>query len=134
MVVTEVMDELGAALEEIPNLRVFPFPADSVSPPAAVVGYPEEITFDVTMGRGVDQLTFPVFVLCGRLSDRSAREALGPFLDGSGAQSVKEALKNGTYVEASSVRAASATVQVISMNAVDYLAAVFSVDVFGPGG
>ncbi len=134
MVVTDVMDELGAALEAIPNLRVFPFPADTASPPAALVGYPDTIQFDVAMGRGVDRVTFPVFVLVGRLSDRSSREALGPFLDGAGAHSVKQALKDGTYVAASTVRAASARVEVVTMNSIDYLAAIFSVDVTGSGG
>jgi hypothetical protein len=46
------MDDLGAALETIDGLRVFPYWADKIVPPAAIVGFPESLDFDETMGRG----------------------------------------------------------------------------------
>lgn len=49
-----VMDELGAALGTIPGLRVFPYWADRITPPAAVVGWPDPLTYDATMRRGSD--------------------------------------------------------------------------------
>lgn len=128
-----VMDELAGQLETISDLRVFAFPADNVSPPAAIVGYPETITFDVSMGRGVDQIDIPVFVVVGRLTDRTARDALGPYCDGAGDQSIKQTLQAGTYTELSSVRVASIDFDVVSMAAVDFLAAIFNLNVFGPG-
>lgn len=132
--VAAVMDDLATALDTIPDLRVMAFPADNAQPPVALVGYPEAITYDVTMGRGVDQLDFPVFVLVGRLTDRTVRDRLGAYLDGSGAESVKQALKDGTYTAMSSVRVASAVVDVVALAAVEYLAAVFTVNVYGAGG
>ena len=134
MILTDVMDQLGAALDTIPDLRVSAYPADTVSPPAALVGYPETVTFDVTMGRGVDRYVVPVFVLLGRVSDRGSRAALGPYLDGGGAKSVKKALTDATYAGAATVRVTDASVEVVTVNAVDYLTIIFSVDITGPGG
>lgn len=128
------MDELATELDTITGLRVYAFPADNIAAPAAVIGYPETITYDVTMGRGVDQIDFPVFLLVGRLTDRTSRDALGAYLNGSGAQSVKQVLLNGKpWVAMSSVRVASAEIEIVSMAGIDYLAAVFTVNVFGPG-
>jgi hypothetical protein len=50
MRVAQVMDELGTALESIDGLRVFPYSADRVVPPAGIVGWPDQITYDATMG------------------------------------------------------------------------------------
>lgn len=134
MIVTAVMDEIAAELDTITGLRVFAYPPDNIPAPAAIVGYPETITYDVTMGRGVDRIDFPVFVMVGRLTDRTSRAALGPFLDGTGAQSVKGVLLAGKpWVAMSTVRVASATIEVITVAAVDYLTAVFTVHVTGSG-
>lgn len=133
MIVTAVMDELATRLDTIAGLRVHAFPADQVQPPAALVGYPEVVTYDVAMGRGVDQMEIPVFLLVGRLTDRTARDDLGPYLDGAGAESVKAVLRPGPWTAMSSVRVVSAVVDVVTVAAVDYLAAVFTVDVFGTG-
>lgn len=129
-----VMEEIAVRLDTIAGLRVYAYPADQIQPPAAVVGYPETITYDVTMGRGVDRMEIPLFVLVARQTDRTARDELGPYLDGSGAESVKAVLKGVTWTAMSDVRVASVTVDVVTVAAVDYLAAVFSMDVYGPGG
>ena len=129
-----VMDEMAVELDTIDGLRVFAYPADSVVPPAAVIGYPETITYDTTAGRGVDTLVFPVWVLCGRVTDRTARDLLGVYLDGSGAKSVKGVLLAGKpWTAMSSVRVADATVEVVTIAGIDYLAAVFTVNVYGSG-
>lgn len=134
MNLADVMDELGTALEGITGLRVSPFPADQVQPPAAVVGYPETITFDMTYGRGVDSMQVPVYVLVGKAWDRTARDRLAVYCHGSGASSIKAVLEGGEHTAMSSVRVVSADFQVVTVASVDYLAAVFSVDVFGSGG
>lgn len=134
MNLTAVMDELATELDTIAGLRVFAFPADNVAAPAAVVGYPTSITYDSTMGRGVDMMVIPVFVLVGRLTDRSSRDLLGVYCDGSGAKSIKAKLLAGKPWSAmSSVRVASAEFTVVTMAGVDYLSAIFTVNVYGPG-
>lgn len=129
-----VMDELAAELDTISGLRVYAYPPDNVAVPAAVIGYPEEITYDVSMGRGTDHMVIPIFLLVGRLTDRTARDHLAPFMAGSGASSIKGVLRAATpFVAMSSVRVASATVEVVTMANVEYLTAVFTVDVYGQG-
>lgn len=133
MNIANLMDELGAALEAIPDLRVFPFSVDKINPPAAIVGWPDPLTYDSTMARGSDQLTLPVFVLVGRFVARSARDTLAAYLDGSGAGSIKAVLDGGAYTACDSVRVATAEVQAITAGGVEYLGAVFDVEIFGPG-
>lgn len=126
-----VQDGLGARLGTIAGLRVSDYLADSIAPPAAVVAV-EELIYDVTMGRGTDSGRFLVHVLVGRANDRAARDALDPYLNGSGAKSVKAAVEGGggdLGGAADSVRVESATVSVMTVGAVDYLAATFTVDV-----
>ena len=130
----DVMDELGTALETIDGLRVFPYWADRVTPPAAIVAWPDPVTYDATMARGADQMTVPVIVLVGRFDARSTRDRLAIYLDGTGASSVKAVLEAAEYTACDSVRVASATVDSYSVAAVDYLGAEFSLDIFGTGG
>lgn len=134
MNIANVMDELGASLATIDGLRVFPYWADRITPPAAIVGWPDPVTYDATMARGADSLTLPLYVVVGRVDARTSRNLLAVYLDGSGAKSVKAALDGGTYTACDSVTVKSATVDEVTIAAVDYLAAVFSVDIFGTGG
>lgn len=133
MLLSDVMDELGAALDGIVGLRVFPYWADRVTPPAAVVGWPEPLTYDSTMARGSDRATVPVMVLVGKVDARSARDALSQYADGSGPFSVKAALDGGTYTACDSVRVASCEFTVITVAGVEYLAATFQVEITGSG-
>ena len=88
MNVNTALDTIGTALGNVSGLRVFDFIPDNVNPPAAVVGMPELLTYDNTMGRGTDRATFKVTVLVGKVSDRAARDKLAAYLDGTGAASV----------------------------------------------
>ncbi|MFE9748452.1 hypothetical protein ACFYOT_26395 [Saccharothrix saharensis] len=133
MNLADVMDELGTALEAIEGLRVHPYYADRIAPPSAVVGWPDPLDYDATMGRGADRVTLPVYVLVGKVDARSARDRLAVYLDGSDSKSVKAALDNGTYTACDSVTVTSATVESISVAGVEYLGGVFQVDIFGSG-
>jgi hypothetical protein len=133
VILADVMDEIGAELETIAGLRVTPFAADHVQVPAAVVAYPETIDYDQTWNRGVDKLTFPIFVLVGKMWDRTARDELSGYVNGAGAASVKAVLEAGAYTAMSSLKVQTADVEAVSVAGVEYLAAVFSVDVYGSG-
>lgn len=134
MILSTVMDELAAELDTIDGLRVYAYPADNIPAPAAVVGYPESLTFDTTMGRGVDSAVFPIFVLVGRVTDRNSRDLLGAYCDGTGARSIKAVLQAGKpWVAMSSVRVASVEFTVVTVAGLDYLTAVFTVNVYGSG-
>jgi hypothetical protein len=129
------MDQLGTALETIDGLRVFPYNADRVTPPAAIVQWPDEIEYSATMRRGMDRMTLPVMVVVGRADARATRDVLAAYLDGSGASSIVAALEGGTYTACDSVKVAGVPkgVEAVSIASVDYLAAEFVVEITGTG-
>lgn len=133
MNLADVMDEIGTALRAIGGLNVFPYNADRVTPPAAIVDWPDEITYDATFGRGSDQQTLTLIVVVARMDARSTRGRLAQFLDGSGGHSIKAAVDGGTYTACDSVRVAKAQVAVVSIGSVDYLGATFDVEITGQG-
>lgn len=128
-----VLEAIATQLGTITGLQVHSFPPDAIYPPAAVVDYPESITYDVTYGRGVDRMTVPIVVLVGRVSDRSSREQLAAYCDGSGASSIKAVLEAGTYTAFGAIRVQSVEFDSYTWNGVDYAAALFTCDVSGSG-
>lgn len=82
--INAAMDAIGTALGTIAGLRVFDFPADSVSPPAACVDL-ESIDYDAATIRNADRATFKIFLVVGSVVDRTARDALHGYLNGAGA-------------------------------------------------
>lgn len=136
MNVADVMDELGTHLQAVSGLRVYPYNADKVSAPAAVVTLPDEITYDATFGRGSDSLTLDVYVFVARIDQRTGRDALAAYLDGAGSRSIKAALDNSstiTYTSCDVVRVASAAVEPLTSGGIDYLGVVFSLEITGNG-
>lgn len=134
MNIGNVMDALGAAVDTIPGVRVFPYWADRITPPAAVVGWPDPINYDATYARGSDQMTIPMTIVVGRIDARSARDDLSRFLDGSGAASIKTVVDGHITTVWDSAQVQSATVTVVSVAGVEYLGAEFQIDIFGSGG
>lgn len=124
-----VMDQIGVRLLTISGLRVFDFMADNIQPPAAVVTLPE-VTYDVTKARGTDKAVFPIHLLISKVSDRASRDALSPYIAGTGASSVKAAVDGTLGGTVQAARVTGATVQVEQVAGVDLLAAVFQVEVW----
>lgn len=133
MLLSDVMDELGTALETVTGLRVFPYWADRIVPPAAVVGWPDPLTYDSTMARGSDECVVPVTVMVGKVDARTSRDALAQYADGAGAHSIKAALDGGTYAACDSVRVASCEFGVTTVAGVDHLSGTFQVEITGQG-
>lgn len=132
MDIGDVMDALGAAVDTIAGVRVFPYWADKITPPAAIVSWPD-IDYDTTYARGADRLTVPVSLVVGKVDARSARDDLSRFLDGSGAASVKAAIDGHSTAAWDSARVTRAEVAVISVAGISYLGAEFAVDIVGSG-
>jgi hypothetical protein len=133
MNLADVMDELGTALETIDGLRVFPYFADRIVPPAAVLAWPDPITYDETMGRGSDRETMHLFVMVGRFDARTTRDRLAQYLDGSGDTSIKAKVEGGTYTAFDSVRVAEVSVDSYTSAGVELLGADFTLDIIGQG-
>lgn len=128
-----VMAQVATQLDTIGGLRVYGFPPDSLLPPAAVVSFPEDLTYDQTYQRGVDRMTLPVVVVVGKPNDRSTVERLGKYADGSGPASVKAVVEAGTYTAFDEARVMSVEFDVVTIGGTDYMAALFSLDIAGRG-
>lgn len=133
MNVSDVRVELGTALESITGLRVFPYGAKRIVPPAAIVGWPDPISYDVQLARGADAMTFPVLLTVGDLDAEASALVVGAYLARDGASSVKSALEGGTYAACDSVRVTEARVEPVTFAGIPYLAAVVDVAVYGQG-
>lgn len=128
-----VMQEIADRLDTIDGLRVHASPPGAISAPAAVVSYPNNVTFDETYGRGMDRMELPVVLAVGRPTDRGTRDSLAAYCAGSGSASIKAVLESGTYTEFDVIRVASVDFDVITLAAIDYMAAVFVLDIAGTG-
>lgn len=133
MRLANVMDEIGTRLRSIPGLRVWDWPAGSISPPAAVVSYPDSYKPHTTYARGADTMTVPVVVLVGRADERSARDQLSEYVDGSGARSLIAVLESGSYTAFDTLTVSNIEFDVVRMGETDYLAALFACDIVGSG-
>ena len=126
------MQEIADRLNTMGKLQVYGFAAESVTPPAAVVGYPE-IEFDATYGRGMDRWTLPVWVVIGKSSSLAARDQVSKYVSGGGITSFKEAIESGEYASLDTVRVASATPDQILVGTSEYLSYRFDLDIAGQG-
>jgi hypothetical protein len=133
MNLADVMDAISNRLDTIAGLRCFAYPPPTLTPPAAVVSYPESVSFDATYARGMDRMKLPVVVVVGRPTDRSTRDNLTVYCDGSGPKSVKAVLESGTYTAFDDVRVEDVEFDVVTIGGVDYMAALFSLDIAGQG-
>jgi hypothetical protein len=127
------MDEVAVRLDTIAGLRVWAWPPGSVTPPAAVVSYPETYTFDETYGRGMDRITLPVVVVVGVPTERQTRDLLGQYCDGSGAASLKAVLESGTYTAFDTIRVVDIDFDTVTIGGVEHVAALFTLDIAGSG-
>lgn len=133
MNLSDVMDELAAALDTITGLRPIAYPDGQVNPPCAVVALPTELDYHGAYQGRMQRLTLPVVVLVSGSVPRVARDALAAYCNSSGASSVKAVLEAGTYTAMDSVTVTGVTFDVYSYNAVDYPAAIFDLDIVGSG-
>lgn len=137
MNITEVMDEVGEKLNEIPDLKVLPFAATSVPfLPGALIGLPPNGEYDLTYGQGLDRIRLEIVVLVARTADKAARDALTPFISGGGDQSVRGKLgaRSTRWRTCHEVKVIGFNTARITISKEKFLAAVFPADVYGTGG
>ncbi len=124
-----IMDALAGATPTGYVTKAYAYPTGSVVPPALVVGYPTEFPFDAVMGRGADQVTFPVYFLCGSADDKSARDTLSVIV--SGAHEIKAAIESNSTLltRVDTARVTDATFESVTIGAVQMIAVRFDVEV-----
>ena len=105
-----------------------PYPAETVSPPCWVVGYPPDIDFLVDFGRGSDRAVVPLYFVVSRNDPRTARDQLSAAI--AGATEIK-AILDGTLGGAVSVATVTgAKPSHLEVGGVPLLAAEFSLEIY----
>ncbi len=127
-----VMDELEQALRTIEGLRVCVV-GEHPKPPAAYVSFPETIVYDKEYGRGSDEINLQAVLIIGQTNARNTRRALAAYCDGNGNQSVKTVLEAFDYQTCDVVVVPSVEFDVVTLARIDYMAALFSIQVTGSG-
>lgn len=131
-----VMQQVADRLDTIPGLRVFGYPPDKPPPaPSAVVTYPGLLTFDGGYARGMDRMDPTVVALVGKVSERTARDRISLYCNGSGPESFKAVLEAEGWEHSAfdSLRVTQVEFDIIAIGAVEYLSATFTLDIVGEG-
>lgn len=130
---TGIIDGLEVRLATISGLRTYEYPADTISPPAAIVSLPETVAYDTVMARGADMWNMSVVVFVAKATDRAWRTKMATYLDGTGANSVKTAIEGDVTLggAADTTRVISATPGIFTIGGVECWGATFDVEVIG---
>jgi hypothetical protein len=130
--ITLIRQGLGTNLATIRGLRVAETIPDQVNPPQAVISL-QSVAYDGALRGGLTTYTFMVTVIVGRMSERTAQRVLDGYISpGTGA--IKDAIESDKSLGGSAfdVRVeAMSSVGSLSIGEVNYLAADFTVTVYG---
>ncbi len=134
MIMRDVLDEIAGRVDTIDGLRVSNFGAKTISPPAAIITLPKMIEYDQTYDTGSASAEgVAVWVLVGHADARSSHDRLCAYLDGKGPKSIRQAVTEHQYLSCAAAVVTKAEPDIADIGGVQYLAAVFTVDVFGNG-
>jgi hypothetical protein len=90
--ITDIRAGLATRLGTIPGLRTTTEQPDTITPPVAIVNV-QNVLFDKTFGRGLDEYNFVVTLIVGRVGERSAQRLLDSYVSSTGSSSVKLAVE-----------------------------------------
>lgn len=123
---------LATNLGTIPGLRTDVNIPETVNPPVAIVSL-QNINYDKTLARGLDEYNFLIQIVVGRVGERNAQALLDTYCQGTGTASAKQAIEldrslggNCDSLRVSDLR----NVGSIVIGEVTYLAAEFAVVVY----
>jgi hypothetical protein len=91
--ITDLRAGLATRLGTISGLRTTTETPDTISPPIAIVNV-QNVNFDRTFQRGLDEYNFVITVIVGRVGERSAQRLLDSYVSSTGASSVKLAVES----------------------------------------
>jgi hypothetical protein len=90
--ITNIRSGLATRLATITGLRTAATMPDNPNPPIAIV-IPDNINFDNAFQRGMDTLTFRIFLVVGRADERTAQNSLDAYCATTGTSSIKAAIE-----------------------------------------
>jgi hypothetical protein len=131
MAISDLRKGLANNLKKISGLRVVETLPDVVNPPMAMIGL-VKVAYNQQNQRSMAEYTFKITVVLGRVSERTAQQALD-VLVAPGAGSIKAAVESDRTLGgfAYEVFIPELTAYgAITVNGIDYLSAEFSVQVF----
>lgn len=124
-----VMDEVATCMAQVPGLRTYAWPPGKVLPVAAVVQYPTSADYRISNASW--RLSLPLVLNLGKPNEEQTRATLAAYLNGSGSASVRQLMDNYAWTSCDSVTCTDGEVDVVTVAGVDYLAALFTLDVIG---
>lgn len=130
MDIAAVMDAIANTIKEGGVMsRVYEWPAESVTVPCAVVGYPEDdIEFDMTFARGSDRAEFRLYLLVGKATDRTARDRLSALI--AGARGIKAVIDGDLGGAVQTARMTTMKIEEVTIAGATVLAAVAKIEVY----
>lgn len=93
---TQIRADLATRLAAITGLTAYAQIPDMVDEPAAVVGMPSEVVYDLTMRSVFATWIIPVRLYVARADAEEAQDLLNPYLAASGSQSIKRAVEDAS--------------------------------------
>jgi hypothetical protein len=90
--ITDLRAGLATRLATISGLRTTTETPDTISPPIAIVNV-QNVNYDRTFMRGLDEYTFVITVIVGRVGERSAQRLLDSYVSPVAPSSVKLAIE-----------------------------------------
>jgi hypothetical protein len=126
---TATMDGIAAALLSAHVVdHAYAWPVESVVPGDGIVGYPTDIDFDLTFGRGADRGVYPVWIMCGFTQDKATRDKVSALI--AGATEIKAALDGTLSGAVDSLRVTGCTIERFqALNGPQYVMVRFDCDV-----
>ena len=122
--------------DNISGLRVYDTIDDMINVPACVV-VPTSIDFNEAMARGTDKYDFDVLVVVSRADSRSGQNQLDSFINGSGSNSIRQAIFQNSTLGQSDTSAVVTTMTdyggTYAVNGVESIGARLGVTVYTKG-
>lgn len=130
-----VMDEIKNRLTStLADLNGFAYPPGTVTPPAAIVTYPDRIDYGTSYANGMSEIeSLPVVLVVGKVSDADTRDTVALYAAGSGPRSVRQILEAAPHTAFFTLKVVDCEFSVYTEAANTYLAATFHCDITGPG-
>ena len=133
---SSIRTAIKTTLGSISNLRVFDTVDDMINVPAAVL-IPSSINFTEAMARGTDRYDFDLIVVVSRADARSGQNQLDGFINGSGSNSIRQAIFNNSTLGQSDTSAVVTTMSdygaTYAVNGVESIGARLGVTVYTKG-
>ena len=131
MAISDLRSGLAANLSTIKGLRVVETLPDLVNPPMAMIAL-DKVAYNKQNNRSMAEYTFKVMVVLGRVSERVAQTSMD-VLVAPGVGSIKFAVESDRTLGGNAYDvfvAETNAIGSVSINAIDYYSAEFSVQVF----